>query len=365
MSKEYKDIIDYSPKKGGLGRRRELAELSTKNADIQLDTLLLEDYDIAFKEWVEKELKITFEKKELPTVGLFATQRFGEYMQSWKHTDDKKNFLMNFKVITRESNPKPGTMYGDTRNVPENKFFLINRIESVDENGRPLFLDYKMRQPYCVDIVYKVSIITNKYRLLNQFNEIVNDKFKAINTALNVKGNFVTIILSNISDDSEYQIDDRQYYSQTYDLTVRGYLIRKEDYKLIESPKLKSMWLDNSLMNKKDTWAEIEDTSLVEINGAKFRGVEIKIKITGTKMGYHFIIDESFKMTEIKAENLVKFLVYRNNKEVMNYSNVQEGKSELYFKEGDEVEIKNIKRLNYNISSSTITLMGYNPDKTF
>ena len=42
--------------------------------------------------------------------------------------------------------------------------------------------------------------------------------------------------LEDISDDSEYTIDDRKYYSQTFKIKVRGYIIRREDYKVERIP---------------------------------------------------------------------------------------------------------------------------------
>jgi hypothetical protein len=42
--------------------------------------------------------------------------------------------------------------------------------------------------------------------------------------------------LEDISDDSEYTIDDRKYYSQTFKIKVRGYIIRKEDYTVERIP---------------------------------------------------------------------------------------------------------------------------------
>ena len=44
------------------------------------------------------------------------------------------------------------------------------------------------------------------------------------------------LTLEDVSDESEYTIDDRKYYSQTYKIKVRGYIIRKEDYKVERIP---------------------------------------------------------------------------------------------------------------------------------
>jgi hypothetical protein len=42
--------------------------------------------------------------------------------------------------------------------------------------------------------------------------------------------------LKEVSDESEYTIDDRKYYSQSYKITVRAYIIRNEDFEVERVP---------------------------------------------------------------------------------------------------------------------------------
>ena len=45
--------------------------------------------------------------------------------------------------------------------------------------------------------------------------------------------------LNDISDESEYSIDNRQYYSQSYNITVMAYIIKEDDYIVVERPEMK------------------------------------------------------------------------------------------------------------------------------
>jgi hypothetical protein len=44
-------------------------------------TVKYSDIDEAFVEWVENELKMTYEEELIPTYALFSNQRYSEYMQ--------------------------------------------------------------------------------------------------------------------------------------------------------------------------------------------------------------------------------------------------------------------------------------------
>ena len=72
------------------------------------------------------------------------------------------------------------------------------------------------------------------YELLNEFNLMMNDKFKSIQCYIRPNDHFIPMILNDISDESEYSIDNRQYYSQTYNITVKAYIITEDDMKEIK-----------------------------------------------------------------------------------------------------------------------------------
>jgi hypothetical protein len=109
-------------------------------------------------------------------------------------------------------------------------------VPVLQENGTEAYDKYTMKQPFGVNFIYSISIITNKMEVLNEMNEKMHYEFNAINCYIAPNGHPMSMTLEDVSDDSEYTIDDRKYYSQTYKVKVRGYIIRKEDYSVERIP---------------------------------------------------------------------------------------------------------------------------------
>jgi hypothetical protein len=91
---------------------------------------------------------------------------------------------------------------------------------------------YTIPQPVPVDINYSVKIICNRMRELNQLNKVVMQKFSSRQAYTFIKGQYVPIILNNISDESQTTLDSRKYFIQNYDFTMLGYLIDEEEFQV-------------------------------------------------------------------------------------------------------------------------------------
>jgi hypothetical protein len=91
---------------------------------------------------------------------------------------------------------------------------------------------YTIPQPVPVDIKYNVKIVCNRMRELNQLNKIVMQTFASRQAYTFIKGQYVPIILDNVSDESQMTIDARKYYVQNYDFTMLGYLIDEEEFEV-------------------------------------------------------------------------------------------------------------------------------------
>jgi hypothetical protein len=87
-------------------------------------------------------------------------------------------------------------------------------------------------QPVPVDINYSVKIICNRMRELNQLNKIIMQKFSSRQAYTFIKGQYVPIVLQNISDESQMALDSRKYFIQNYDFTMLGYLIDEEEFQV-------------------------------------------------------------------------------------------------------------------------------------
>ena len=208
------------------------------------------DIDNAMFEWVDKKFDLTCNGKKLPTYKLYSTQRLSEYAQSWSNLDESGSLILNFKTITREMNPQKGMSQGGYFNIPGHKDFAVFYVPILQENGTEAFDRYTIKQPFAVSLIYTVSIITNKVELLNEMNQLMNYEFNAINAFLYPNEHPMSMKLDSVSDDSEYSIEDRKYYAQSYKITVNGYIIRKEDFSVERIPSRFVMTMKDSVGNE-------------------------------------------------------------------------------------------------------------------
>lgn len=349
MSRAYKNTLNLRGKAYGQERRKNLAKEILKDSTPLPKTLLYKDIDKAFSEWVEKDLHITFEGEVVPTVSLYSNQRFSEYMQTWQGVDEKKNIILNFKAITRENNPKIGTIVGQSKNIPGEHSILMKTVEAFDKNNRKYYIDYRLKQPLAIDFIYTVSLVTNKYSLLNEFNLMMNDKFKAIQCYIRPNDHFIPMILNDISDESEYSIDNRQYYSQTYNITVKAYIITEDDYIVEERPEVKLLGYEGD----RATYADIEEFPICGNEEENYAYVPINITVCfdTCRTSYKFVIDTDFQAKNVILDNVKSFKVYVNDKEMTVDENFK-------VKENDEIHFKKVIKYR-SFNESKIKIEGF------
>ena len=334
--------------------RLSLVEDILKDSTFYPQTVSYKDIDEAFNDWVENELRIVFEEEVVPTYALFSNQRFTEYMQMWENVDENRNIKMNFKVIARDVNPNNNTMYAKASNVPHNKKYLMKTVEGIDKQGKKCKIELRMSQPMTIDFLYKLTIVTNKFELINDFNALVRNKFKTIQCYLFPKGHPMPMKLNNVVDDSDYTLEDRQYFSQTFEINLIGYIIQEEDFETIVKPmvKLKCITLDGG--KKERANVEIE-----EVDEGEYYNQPLKITI-----GYEihqsdtcdFIIDTDMMVNKINLTNIRTYSLKINDEKV----NFNEN---LLLKEGDKITFK-INRVN-NTKFAKILVEGYNPNVVY
>lgn len=337
--KKYLIKHKYTEKDIGLNRRENLTKEILKDGTPFPKTLSYIDIDSSVKEFVESKLSIAYDGIKLPTFTLLSNQRISEYAQTWKYVDNERNLLMNFKTITRDNNPMPGENQGGLWNIPGERLYSVAKIPVMDKNGTESMLLYKMKQPYCVDLLYSVTIVTNKYELLNIFNETVNDNFKARQCYIRPNEYFIPMILENISDESEYNVDDRKFFSQTFHIKVMAYIIRENDFKVEQIP-MRGVFM---------------------YEGSKNKGVDIKIDETtdevNDNISLNIVFDEYVEKTtfEIDTNMIVKNIETKN----IRYFRIHINDTPIYpcgefsLKNGDSIRIK-IKKLDVNKKSSII-----------
>jgi len=310
MSQEYKNYLQLTDVIEGNERREEMLSNITKNATLLPETITYKDIDEAFKSWVENELAITSNNgKEFPTMVLYSNQRFSEYTQSWKYTDLNNNLLLNFKTITRENNPQYGKIQNGYWNIPGDRFYTMKKEIVMDDNGSESFLIMKMKQPTAIDFIYKVSIFTTQYKSINEFNEMINKSFNSRQCYITPNNHYMPMTLESISDESSYNIDDRQFYGQTYQIKVMGYIITEDDYRVEEVP-LKRGFLTPLMLNKKN----YPEVVVEEYDNTGREKMIILFPSKTPKNSVTFTMDSDFIVSKIVSENIFNnYKIYLND----------------------------------------------------
>lgn len=223
--------VKYPQKSFGDERRKNLFdEIEYKSTGLPKEVNYA-DIDAALLKWAE-DIDIYYDKDKLPTMSVISGQRFSEYSQSWKFSDGSGGILLNFKSIGRENNPQQGTIHGDYRNIPGEQWFNLFTVPVQEENGRDCFDIYQIKQPKSVDLIYTLSIFTDKYILLNDMNAIIQDMFKATQCYVRPCGHFMPLLLDSISDESTYELNERRFYAQSFKIKCLAYILTKDDMRV-------------------------------------------------------------------------------------------------------------------------------------
>lgn len=327
---------------GNERRRESIRRIIDKSVNFSKG-VMLEDIDQAFSEWVENELYVSYDGEVLPTFKLFSNQRINEYAQNWSHVDELGNLLMNFKTISRENNPKKGTNQGNIWNIPGERDYIVGYIPVLQENGQEAYDMYTMKQPYTLDLIYTVTLITNKYELLNKVNQLVQRKFSALQAYLFPNGHAMPMKLSDVSDESEYNIDDRKYYSQSYKIELLAYIVDPSGFKVTHIPsrlKIRTVGIEKKRKKEDDVKIKVEDWSILdecvkELDSPYYnQAVNIIVEFPQCKKEVDFVIDTDLIIDTIEIKNIYEFTFCLNDE------NQSFESDETHIYSGDKIHIE-------------------------
>ena len=341
-SKKYLNYLDVKSQPEGNEERYEMLKNIVKNGTFLPKTVEYKDIDASFKEWVDNSLKISYNDKVLPTMVLYSNQRFTEYSQTWQYTDENKNLILNFKTVSRENNPQYGKIQSGLWNIPGNRFYKMNEQIVLDDNGSESLQILKMRQPMAIDFVYKVSIYTTNFETINEFNRIVNDRFKARQDYIFPNGHAMPLILEDISDKSSYEIEDRQFYSQSFSIRVMGYVITEEDYRVEERPIKTGASFHNTLSKRKAT-VDVEEyvnpcNKPEEEEKYYYRPISIIVSFPNCIRQAEFSIHEEETLFSTFVTDTIELVGARNYKIKINGNEIARGILPT-FKDGDDITV--------------------------
>lgn len=336
----------------GKDRHRSYPKTILQDAPIFPKPLEYEDIDNAMFNFVDEHIPMVIKGKSTPTFTLYSNQRFSEYSQSWEHTDEDGNLLMNFKTISRENNPKPGENQGGYWNIPGNKRHTLLIRDVLEDNGEEAYEIYSMGQPFAVDLIYRISIITDLFENINTFNQKINDLFKARQCYIRPNGHFLPVTLEEINDNTEYTISERKFYNQTVTVKVMAYIISENDFKIEKKPKRIKLFMQGDVRRPKP-----------EINIDEFFNDKIghtEIELTIDFQAFHtktnFDIDTDFIVERTELYNV------RNYRLSVNDTPYYTDKG-FTLKNGDNIKIF-INHLDPN-EMAQLKFIGYNPNSQY
>jgi hypothetical protein len=162
---------------------------------------------------------------------IITTQNWAQYTETALFTNLDFNPEPPFITVVRQPEVKFGTNPTLQYTKPNRKQFYYASVPTWNGNEQGMDI-YTIPQPVPVDIKYSVKIICNRMRELNQLNKIVMQTFSSRQAYTFIKGQYVPIILDNVSDESQMNLDARKYYVQSYDFTMLGYLIDEEEFEV-------------------------------------------------------------------------------------------------------------------------------------
>lgn len=334
----------------GTERRRNFAKEILHNQTEFPKPLGYKDIDAAFEEFVNDNVA-HINDTVYSVFTLYSNQRFSEYSQSWNHTDKDGNLLLNFITINRENNPKPGTNQGGFWNIPGNRLYTMKIENTLDESGTESYTIYSMRQPYAVDLSYRINFVTSTYETINGFNNRINELFKSRQCYIRPNGHFIPMVIEEVNDETSYSIDERKFFIQSIGIKVMAYIINKEDFKV--ERKAKRIQLSVEGNKKHIPKVEVEDFQEGAMDNPN---VKVKISFEPYHDRVEFVMDSDMVINTTQMNNIRNLRIFVNDT--------------LYFTEkgftvhkNDNLKIR-IRKVDMN-KSSVLYFNGYNPSKTF
>tara|TARA_R110002051_G_scaffold248048_3_gene307556 strand:- start:281 stop:1357 length:1077 start_codon:yes stop_codon:yes gene_type:complete len=213
-------------------RRTELTELITEDGTYLPKSVLHADLDRGMLDFVQEQLKSVTNGKKVNVIDRILTlQRWAEFSQTWKFTNEDKNVELPFIVVVRNPDVQYGTNPALLYTIPDRKQFHYAKVPTWDGNRKGYDI-YTIPQPVPVDIIYDVKIVCNRMRELNNFNRVVLQKFTSRQAYTFVKGHYIPIINQSIGDESQIDTEDRRYYQQNYQFQVQGFLLDEEEFEV-------------------------------------------------------------------------------------------------------------------------------------
>ena len=138
-------------------RRRELADLINDDGTHLPKSVLHADLDRGMLDFVDAQLKTVTNGKKINVIDRILTiQRWAEFSQTWKFTNQDKNVELPFIVVVRKPDVQYGTNPALIYTIPHRKQFHYAKVPTWDGNRKGYDV-YTIPQPVPVDITYDIK----------------------------------------------------------------------------------------------------------------------------------------------------------------------------------------------------------------
>jgi hypothetical protein len=233
LPKKIKKNISLEPQLFGPSRRQELLDKIQEHGTYLPKSILHEDLDRGFLDFVKNELEISSEGKKVPVLDiLITTQNWAQFTKTWNFNDLDKNIVPPFVTTVRTPEVKYGSTPSLQYTIPNRRQYFYAMVPTWGNDGRKGMDVYTIPQPVPVDIKYSVKIICNRMRELNSFNKKVIEKFSSRQAYTQIKGHYIPIIMDDVSDESVMELEKRKFYMQSYSFTLMGFLIDENEFEV-------------------------------------------------------------------------------------------------------------------------------------
>ena len=344
-------------------RRQELLDKITKSDTYLPDSILHDDLDKGFLDYVTKNFQIVSDGKKIPIIDKILTvQRWGEFTQTWTFTNDDGNIELPFVAIVRKPDVQPGTNPSVQRTIPDRHQFYYASVPTW--NGTTMGADiYKIPQPVPVDITYDVTIVCNKFRDINKFSKIVLQNFSSRQDYTQVKGHYIPLILDKIEDNTPMDtLEGRRFYIQNYTFTMLGFLIDSEEFEV--KPAINRFFLMNEFA-KEGVGRKKYVSKVIDITVMSFIGDGLQTQFSvGESIGTLF----SVTINGLLQEKGVDYFHISYTSKITFVQPPVEGSNIVisYYKGRNNVIVDNYGKLiyvtteNFEYDGSTLTFNTYN-----
>jgi hypothetical protein len=232
LPKKVIPTLPLVPHKTLSARREQLLEYINKDGTYLPKSVLHADLDRGMLDFVKNDLEVITAGKIVPMVDIIiTTQNWTQYVETALFVDLDYNPSPPFITVVRSPEVKFGSNPSLQYTIPDRKQFYYASVPTWNGNEQGMDI-YTIPQPVPVDINYSVKIICNRMRELNQLNKVIMQKFSSRQAYTFIKGQYVPIVMNNVSDESQMTMDARKYYVQSYDFTMLGYLIDEEEFEV-------------------------------------------------------------------------------------------------------------------------------------